>query len=151
MSKQIHPKVRPCNVQRNTVKPKSSMSDPTGLTEHVNIHASTIRRNLNTFVLKVVKRKLENHKTLTNLTFSFIFPVFIQDVGNVRGTSVTYAVKRRHPSVSCVPTPTATSTVKACSSSPSWTESCAAVNTTPVGQNHWNQGRSGNISPNPDA
>ena len=51
--------VRPCNAQRNTIKLKSYMSEPTGLTEHVKFHDSTIRRRLNKYGLfdRVARRK----------------------------------------------------------------------------------------------
>lgn len=80
----------------------------------------------------------------------FLFVNSLQVAGNVRGTSVIYVVRMQRPSVRCAPVPTAASTAKACSSSPSWTASCAAVNMTLVGLTRWNQGRSGNTHPSPD-
>lgn len=46
-SQHIHTKIRLCNAQRNTEKPKNYISEPKGLTEHVQDHVSTIRKRLN--------------------------------------------------------------------------------------------------------
>lgn len=60
---------------------------------------------------------------------------------------MTSVAKRQLRSVRCAPTLTVRSIVKACSSSPSWMESCPAVNTTPAGPIRWSPGRFVNMCP----
>lgn len=65
-----------------------------------------------------------------------------QGNGSVLGISVTYAERKQPPSVRCVPSPSASSIGKGCSSSPNWMGACLVLSMIPVGPTLWNRGRS---------
>lgn len=67
------------------------------------------------------------------LRYVFSHMSVLQENGSARGISVICVVRKQLLSARCVPGPSASSTGKACSSSPSWMDVCAAQSTILVG------------------